>query len=475
MANKKFKWMILGLAILLVLLAFVLIFKVLQAPKEKIGERERIQNSESEVRNTKASNDQYVLAKAEKPVLEQIPQYDDPNYMDQERKWEEDQEKIHNQEDGYDADYRNFYKTQLGNLIEDDRENTVVSPLSIYLASGMLAETTAGESQAQLLDFLQVDDIDDIRLHASDLWLANYQADGSYASSIGNSIWLNDRASYNMDTMNLLKENYRASVFSGNTSDPKYTEAFQEWINEETGGQLEDSIENLSLKPETVLAIISAIYFEASWADEFYESMNTEDTFQTLDGDITTTFMNQDLGYTSYVEGDNFTAISKDFSEGGKMWFYLPDEGTSPEEVLSASDFLDFSAGNMNAVNESSQQVLLSLPKFKFSEDLDLIPVLTDLGVVDIFDPEKSNFGPLGDFQNPLLVTSYEHAAMTSIDEKGVVAAGYTAIIADATAAPMQEEKPIEFTLDRPFIFVIANEDKAPLFIGIVHNPSDTE
>ncbi|MBQ1887296.1 MAG: serpin family protein, partial [Firmicutes bacterium] len=53
-------------------------------------------------------------------------------------------------------------------------------------------------------------------------------------------------------------------------------------------------------------------------------------------------------------------------------------------------------------------------------------------------------------------------------DEDGVEAAAYTVIMVKATSA--MPEEPIEFTVDRPFIFEIISSEGLPLFTGVVNH-----
>ena len=55
-------------------------------------------------------------------------------------------------------------------LSESGGENRVYSPLNVYFALAMLAETTGGESQRQILDLLGAGDLAALRAQASALW-----------------------------------------------------------------------------------------------------------------------------------------------------------------------------------------------------------------------------------------------------------------------------------------------------------------
>lgn len=56
------------------------------------------------------------------------------------------------------------------------------------------------------------------------------------------------------------------------------------------------------------------------------------------------------------------------------------------------------------------------------------------------------------------------------IDEEGCTAVAYTVMAAVGAGMPPDEE--IDFTLDRPFLFVITGDGELPLFVGIVNQPA---
>ncbi|MBP5151928.1 MAG: serpin family protein, partial [Lachnospiraceae bacterium] len=79
---------------------------------------------------------------------------------------------------------------------------------------------------------------------------------------------------------------------------------------------------------------------------------------------------------------------------------------------------------------------------------------------------EKANFKPLTDSPLDIFVSDVLHGARVKIDEEGCEAAAYTAIMMKATGFISDT---YEFTLDRPFLFVIRNDMGAPLFVGVVN------
>ncbi len=104
------------------------------------------------------------------------------------------------------------------------------------------------------------------------------------------------------------------------------------------------------------------------------------------------------------------------------------------------------------------------------SSNSDLIDPLKSLGMTDAFDPDISDFSPLMDGDIPVCISKVNHAARVMVDEEGCTAASYVEIMVAAGAA-MGPDEIIDFTLDRPFIFVIHTTDGMPLFAGVVNRP----
>lgn len=351
-------------------------------------------------------------------------------------------------------------------LTTGDGKNAVCSPVSVYMALSMLAEITDGESRAQLLSLLGAESIDALRKTAGQVWAANYQNDGAVTSILADSLWLSDSMDYHSGTLARLADSYYASAFRGEMGSEAFNKALQNWINEQTGGLLKESADGLSLPPETVIALASTIYFRAKWGSQFSKSKTADGVFHAPDGDVTHEFMHETMESTYYA-ADNFAAVGKYLQGSGTMWFLLPDEGVTPEELLTGGA-VDFLLSQENA--ESKYMTIdLSVPKFDVSADTELSAALHSLGVTDVFAADTADFSPLTDHADGIFLSQAKHAARVAIDEEGVIAAAYTVMAAAGAAMPPEER--VEFTLDRPFLFAVTGESGEVLFAGIVNTP----
>ena len=368
----------------------------------------------------------------------------------------------------YQNGIREFYETTMQEFLKDTNgKNKVYSPLNVYMALAMLAETASGESRQQILDLLHTDSIETLRNNASILWNANYCDDGTVTSLLASSAWLSDERTYNMDTLKALADYYYASAFSGEMGSAEYNQMLQDWLNEQTGGLLKEQAANIELDPATVFSLATTVYFRAKWSSEFNEANNTEEVFHAADGDVVTEFMHQSRS-SNYYWGENFGAISRSLDNSGEMLLILPDEDVNVEDLLTDNEVLDFIYEHYSWENQKFLIVNQSIPKFDVVSDFSLVPGLKNLGVTDVFSAGKADFTPLTTDSN-VEVSGATHAARVLIDEEGCQAAAFTVIVYATAARPPEEQ--VDFVLDRPFLFVINGQDSQPLFIGIVNQP----
>ena len=383
--------------------------------------------------------------------------------------WWADRSTQRSQPAGYADSLDSYFLTGIPALLSGNgNSNAVCSPLNIYMALAMLAESTGGTSRQQILDLLGAGSISDLRQQAGQVWNSHYMADSASASVLANSLWLETGLQYNMDTVQTLADSYYASVYQGDLGSEAMNESLRSWLNEQTGGLLKDQVESISMPEETVLALASTIYYRAKWGSQFSAARNAEGVFHSPAGDTTVTYMNQTLSYGPYYWGADYGAVYLSLEDGSKMWLILPDEGYTPEDILASGNALEMILGDHRSYeNSKTIQVRLQLPKFDVVSDMQLNEKLQALGITEVFSG-NADFSAILPNDEAYLDTA-SHAARVKIDEEGVEAAAYTVMMATGSAMPPEDE--IDFVLDRPFLFVITSHDDLPLFAGIVNQP----
>lgn len=352
-------------------------------------------------------------------------------------------------------------------LTESGGENRIFSPVNVYIALSMLAETTDGSSRQQILDLLEAEDIEALRDHGENIWKLCYSDDGAVTSILADSIWLRDDMEYDQETLKILADHYFASSYSGRMGSEEYDKKLQDWLNEQTGGLLKEQAAGIQMAPETVMALASTIYYKAKWQAEFNQQDTREEIFHGAEGDVICDFMHSS-DFSDYYWADQFCAAALSLNESGRMWIILPDEGVTVDDLLMGEDVFDLvGPGEKEWENTKYLKVNLSLPKFDAVSDINLIDGLKELGVIDIFDARTADFTPLCPEEEGIFLSQAKHAARVKVDEQGIEAAAYTVMMAAGSAMPPDEE--VDLVVDRPFLFVITSRTGLPLFAGVVN------
>ena len=412
-----------------------------------------------------------VLAAAEYPQMAAYPnelkyikwngEFDDEAFQQVYDRWRDDLNALR-PEEGFADGLETYFPTAARALLSG-QGNRVCSPLNVYMALAMLAEITDGDTRQEILAALGSDDLEDLRTQAKAVWRSVYRQDGAVNSVLANSLWLNEGSSFRQETVDLLAENYYASVYRGEMGSDGLDQALRDWLDEQTGGLLKNATKSARFSPDTVLALASTVYFQSKWKEEFSKSKTQEDIFHGLSGDTSVDFLRSD-GAGQYYWGEDFAAYGKRLESGGTMWFFLPDEGVTPEDLLAGEDVFTLAADSDRWENQTRLIVHVSIPKFDIFQQQTLTDALETMGISKDFDLGQADFSPNPD--NDLYLSQADHAARLIIDEEGVTAAAYTLMAEAGGARPPEEE--VDFRLDRPFLTMVTSQDGLLLFAGIV-------
>ncbi len=432
------------------------------------------------VDNMESISEKFVLSEVKYPEMTAYPIWDDiengimtnDEYGESMKAWKEDVKKQTEQYEGYNEGMEEFYGTIAKELLANNqyidiaKENIVCSPINIFIALSMLAEVSAEDDRATVLDILGVDDIDELRKKVSALWNVNYRDDTVSTLLLGNSLWLNEANDYNKNTINSLADNYFASVYKGEMGSNAYNEAYKTWINNNTGDMLKDYVYNSdSLSEDIVFALVSTIYFSDKWREKF--DTTEEDVFYSPEGDMEIDFLVNEKQFYDYYIGDGYEVVRLRFREMGYMDIILPDEGKSLQEIAeNDKEFIKVLTEFGGGYDDKLKSSLLNLriPKFSVGSEISLEESLRNLGAESILDGFDSELAGYIDW------VSLRHVTKVEVDEEGCRGAAFTEMLEGVGI--YEDKQPIDVTVDRPFFFTIKNNDGTILFAGAVNDPS---
>lgn len=341
--------------------------------------------------------------------------------------------------------------------------NGVYSPVSLWFALAMLAETTEGDSRREILDALGAEDVEQLREWADSLWHALYTDDGTAAVLLGTSMWLDRGVDFRQDTLDALAEHYYAGSYQAPMGTDEADQALADWTAEQTRGLIGADGKVLETTPDTLMVLASTLYAMGRWVNEFQPENNTDDVFTAADGTQQQTEFMHRTEDANFIRREGYQAAALN-STAGQVVFVLPDEGVAPRDLLADPGFL----GSLDVYGEDGiyGEVQWSLPKFDVSSDLDLKSTLTGLGITSVLDPEASDFSPLTSTE-PVWLDQAKQIARVQVDELGFQAAAVTLLAMAGGGAPEDDPRICIMDLDRPFLFVIRSGD-AVLFAGVV-------
>jgi serpin B len=112
----------------------------------------------------------------------------------------------------------------------------------------------------------------------------------------------------------------------------------------------------------------------------------------------------------------------------------------------------------------------VALPRFRIACGREWSPALRGLGVERAFDADRAELSRMSG--EPFYVGAVLQNAWIAVDETGTEATAATAVTV-APGAPAVQPEPLEFHVDRPFLFFIRHRATGMvLFIGQVEDPT---
>jgi serpin B len=359
--------------------------------------------------------------------------------------------------------------------VRGEKANLVYSPYSISLAAAMLYGGAGGETASQIAGSLHFSLPPD-QLHpawnALSLDLSGRPAESKKVDrknpmqlSIANAVWGQQGYPFEQAYLDLLAVNYGAGVrLLDFTSPDSARQQINDWVDRETQGKIKDILPPGSVDPDTRLVLSNAIYFKAAWQEAFVEKLTSNATFTLLDGSqVQVPTMRTDEAIPFRIgSGEGYQAVALPYKgELAEMVILMPDQGQFEtfETGLDAAKYAAILSG-LHLTNSD-----LSMPKFEFTVDFDLIPVLSSMGMPLAFDQDRADFSRITQAER-LYIYKAVHKAYVLVNEAGTEAAAATIFGA------MPASLPQIIQINRPFIFIIRDVPTGTiLFVGRVLNP----
>ena len=221
----------------------------------------------------------------------------------------------------------------------------------------------------------------------------------------------------------------------------------------------------------TTLLLFSTLYYQQKWNNKFIDSKMYKGPFYiNKEKSKEVMFLNHDY-YVNYIyEYENYYSFNDFYSNEYKINYLVPKSiNNNILELIKDKNFL--------YENETYKKyeitINLSVPKFKSNINLDIVPILKDLGLEKLFNKNYSTFN------NPFIIEKETNYYLDQVyqknsielNEDGTTIKSLTfasSLVHSTSALPV----PIEIKLDRPFIYIIKDKNNLPIFIGYIDDPN---
>lgn len=362
-----------------------------------------------------------------------------------------------------DFEYLNNFMNVTTKELFTKHDNYIYSPISLYMALGMLVQGADEGTQKEILTLLQGNtdySLETINKYNQAIYNHNYYKNDKGLTKMANSIWIKKGFEVKQTYLDDLTQYYYANAYNTKFDD-EGKQNIVDWINHNTNNLLNIKKETYPIDEEMVLMLINTLYFDNKWETEFKKSNNYEDLFFG-DDEIKVEYMKHTIE-AMYYQTEKYDMFSDYFENGNSITYIYPNENSNIEECLN-NDALNMKDDILNSM---FCELTLSVPKFKTNSTYELNDTLKKLGLVSMFDSDQANFSKITDKQ--IYVSFVQQDAGIILSEEGVKAAAVTS--GGMLTESVKPEGPINVVLNRPFIYIIRDSYNVPLFVGAVYNP----
>ncbi|CAN7940776.1 unnamed protein product [Ixodes pacificus] len=242
--------------------------------------------------------------------------------------------------------------------------------------------------------------------------LAEQQIDDNVSLMIANAVFvkktLNVLESYQKELVDIFAAMFRSvDVGAGNS-------ALESEVNEWVKNKTRDKISGFKIPPNTIMALLNAIYFKGLWNISFDPNNTSILPFHNKGSEVVMVETMTRLGKVPFASEPEFKAIELSY-KGDRhcMVIVLPSEKKELPKLRNA-----MTAESIERIEGSlkNKTVMIQLPKFDLKTEYGLIPALEKLGVRSIFS--DANLSRItGD--GGLRITDVQHKATIEVNEEG--------------------------------------------------------
>ena len=361
-----------------------------------------------------------------------------------------------------------------GPCYEGPEASTILSPISITYALGMLNNGAAGETQQQINKVLggaspdpsqgEGMGADAINDFCKKMLTQAPTLDSLTKVSIANTIYVNKGYELKAPFVQKANDYYGAQPETRDFHDGRTMDVINQWASDHTEKMIEKVLDESTFNPWAVSYLLNAIYFKGTWATKFDKDETQEEQFgEQLYGGALKVPMMHLRGTFQYAADDDCQVLTLPYGNGAyRMTVFLPTEGKTTYQLMQGLNAESWEKKWNNPEYGRPAFVDVKLPRFETKTDRELISDMYQLGMTNAFDANKAEFPNFCD--RATYIGLMKQVARIKLNEEGTEAAAVTVIAIDCAGATPSEPKPLYFHANRPFLYVISEQSTGAIF-----------
>jgi len=358
---------------------------------------------------------------------------------------------------------------------EKSGENVCISPVSLNMALAMVyigAKDKTADEMSTVLKFNSDLDIFIVEFKNYLDKLNLMKTDKEVQFNVANKVFIEQSykvlEKYRNDMLTYFDGSFEEVSFRNNA--PQVEAFINNWVSEMTMKRINNLIPKGTLDAMTRLVLVNAVYIKSKWRYAFKkEDTHDKYFYATAEDKKLIPFMTQRVKNIKYAAFDDKLVVELPYTTPHLSLIIIrPNESNAQNIKDFAPDVSQYKAILKNL---KPQNVYIEIPKFKIESSFSLVGTLKEMGIQSAFS--NADFSGISGHKD-LVISKILQKVFFEIDEEGTEAAAATAIVIKVTSAmPDSEERYVEFIANRPFIYILKeNNNNTPLFMGQYVKPN---
>lgn len=378
------------------------------------------------------------------------------------------------------GEYTNYTGDFISSYIEEYKnkdDNLIASPLSLIYNLGMLVNVSSNKFKENILNYfnLSKDKFDKYlneiyNLFLKDLYNSNNQL--LTKSYISNSIWLEQSYDYNDEILKDLATIYYAYSYKVNNFDnvDKTNQLVNKFIKDQTNNLIDVDPQ---IEKDTIFSLLSILYLKDLWNSYGIDLSYSNELFTFKNKDNSEKRINLLVG--SYNPGKIYETSTYEMfytsSNKYQIKFILPKENYDIESIFNESVIKEVSLFNDYITYDENLDVFYAsrilFPAFEVSNTNQIEKLLKNIGIYSATIVDTHEFVLNSTILNAIRTIQ---SSKLKVDKIGIEGASVTITNIDATSPQPYETIYDELIINRPFGFIIQDNNGLVVFGGIINN-----